>query len=70
MSRQYNDTVKGLAGKQGLAGKVERFNLLSNKVSKTMPKLEPSHVDVEHERLELVAEPVQSAKVEDAANGK
>lgn len=70
VSRQYNDTVKGLAGKQGLAGKVERFNLLSNKVSKTMPKLEPSHVDVEHERLELVAEPVQSAKVEDAANGK
>lgn len=70
VSRQYNDTVKGLAGKQGLAGKVERFNLLSNKVSKTMPKLEPSHIDVEHERLELVAEPIHSPKLEETAEVK
>ena len=58
VSNQYNDTVKGLAGKQGLVGKVERFERLSNKVSKTMPQLEPNHSDFEHERLELVAEPV------------
>ncbi|MDB2374483.1 DNA recombination protein RmuC [Psychrosphaera haliotis] len=58
VSNQYNETVKGLAGKQGLAGKVERFNQLSNKVTKTMPQIEPNHSDFEHERLELVAEPM------------
>lgn len=59
VSNQYNDTVKGLAGKQGLAGKVERFSQLSAKVSKTMPQLEPSHADIEHEKLELIAEKVE-----------
>lgn len=59
VSNQYNDTVKGLAGKQGLAGKVERFSRLSNKVTKSMPQLEASHADVEHDRLELVAEKVE-----------
>ena len=58
VSNQYNDTVKGLAGKQGLAGKVERFTQLSHKVTKTMPALEPNHVDVEHEKLELIAEAI------------
>ena len=57
VSNQYNDTVKGLAGKQGLAGKVERFSMLSSKVNKNMPQLEASHDDIEHERLELLAEP-------------
>ena len=57
VSNQYNDTVKGLAGKQGLAGKVERFSMLSSKVNKSMPQLEASLDDIEHERLELVAEP-------------
>lgn len=60
VSNQYNDTVKGLAGKQGLAGKVERFARISQKVTKTMPQLEPNHVDVEHERLELIAEAVET----------
>ena len=63
VSNQYNDTVKGLAGKQGLAGKVERFTQLSHKVTKTMPQLEPNHVDVEHERLELIAEAVNESPV-------
>jgi len=62
VSNQYNDTVKGLAGKQGLVGKVERFERLSNKVSKSMPQLEPNHSDIEHERLELVAEQVDQAQ--------
>ena len=60
VSNQYNDTVKGLAGKQGLAGKVERFARVSQKVTKTMPQLEPNHVDVEHERLELIAEAIDT----------
>ena len=64
VSNQYNDTVKGLAGKQGLAGKVERFSMLSSKVSKTMPQLEASHNDIEHERLELLAEPATEEKEE------
>jgi DNA recombination protein RmuC len=62
VSNQYNDTVKGLAGKQGLAGKVERFSHLSNKVTKSMPQLEASHADVEFDRLELVAEKVETTK--------
>lgn len=62
VSNQYNDTVKGLAGKQGLAGKVERFSMLSNKVSKSMPQLEATHQDLEHERLELIAEKVEQSE--------
>jgi DNA recombination protein RmuC len=71
VSNQYNDTVKGLAGKQGLAGKVERFSELSAKVSKSMPQLEPMHADLEHEKLDLVAERVQAieAKQEQTTKG-
>ncbi|MDX1452548.1 MAG: DNA recombination protein RmuC [Oleiphilaceae bacterium] len=53
-NRQYNQTVVALAGQQGLHGKVERFNQLSSKVTKTMPELEPIHSDLELERLEVV----------------
>ncbi|MDH1560731.1 DNA recombination protein RmuC [Pseudomonas chengduensis] len=56
VSNHYNDTVKALAGKQGLYGKVERFNKLSAKVSKTLPALEPAHMDFESERLALIVE--------------
>lgn len=55
-SNHYNETVKALAGKQGLYGKVERFNKLSAKVSKTLPALEPAHMDFESERLSLIVE--------------
>jgi len=58
VSNHYNSTVKALAGQQGLHGKVERFSQLSAKVSKTMPQLEPSHVDFETERLSLIVEPI------------
>ena len=57
-SNHYNTTVKALVGQQGLHGKVERFNQLSSKVSKTMPALDATHIDFETERLTLVAEPV------------
>lgn len=53
-SKHYNNTVVALAGQQGLHGKVERFNKLSNKVTRTMPELEPMHLDVETERLEVI----------------
>lgn len=51
----YNDTVKGLAGKQGLRGKVERFQQLSTRANKAMVSLEPLHDDIENERLEFAA---------------
>jgi DNA recombination protein RmuC len=52
----YNDTVKGLAGKQGLRGKVERFQQLSTRANKSMVELEPLHDDIESERLEFAAD--------------
>lgn len=61
VSNHYNDTVKALAGKQGLYGKVERFNKLSTKVSKTLPALEPIHMDFESERLSLIVEALDEA---------
>ncbi|VEG89830.1 DNA recombination protein RmuC [Legionella spiritensis] len=66
-SNHYNSTVKALMGQQGLYGKVDRFNQLSAKVSKTLPKLEPTHMDFETERLSLIVEPIieEPVKVED-----
>jgi DNA recombination protein RmuC len=61
VSNHYNETVKALAGKQGLYGKVERFNKLSAKVSKTLPALEPAHMDFESERLSLIVEAIDEA---------
>lgn len=58
VSKHYNSTVTALAGQQGLYGKVERFNQLSVKVSKTLPQLEPAHMDFETERLGMIVEPI------------
>jgi DNA recombination protein RmuC len=58
-SNHYNLTLTAIAGRQGLHGKVERFNQLSNKVSKSMPELEPLHNDLNHETVELVAEAIE-----------
>jgi DNA recombination protein RmuC len=57
-STHYNNTVKALAGQQGLHGKVERFNKLSAKVSKSLPALEPAHMDFETERLSMIVEAI------------
>ena len=51
-NNHYNDTVKGLVGKQGLHGKVERFQQLSGKASKEMARLDAIHGDIENDRLE------------------
>lgn len=59
VSNHYNNTVKALAGQQGLYGKVERFSQLSAKVSKSLPHLEATHVDFESERLALIVEPIE-----------
>jgi DNA recombination protein RmuC len=57
-SNTYNDALKAIVGRQGLHGKVERFEALSNKVSKSMPELEPLHNDLNHETVELIAEAI------------
>jgi DNA recombination protein RmuC len=54
-NNHYNDTVKGLVGKQGLHGKVERFQQLSTRANKEMAALEPIHDDIENDRLEPLA---------------
>ena len=53
-NNHYNDTVRGLAGQQGLYGKIERFQQLSTKANKEMTALEPIHADIENDRLEGV----------------
>ncbi len=53
-SKHYNSAVTAVAGQQGLHGKVERFNKLSSKVTKSMPDLEPMHLDIESDRLEAI----------------
>ncbi len=55
-SNHYNNTVTALVGKQGLHGKVERFQRLSAKASKELPPLEPVHLDLESDRLTLVVD--------------
>ena len=60
-NNHYNDTVRGLAGQQGLYGKIERFQQLSTKANKEMTALEPIHADIETDRLEnLSPEPEQA----------
>jgi len=51
-NNHYNDTVRGLAGQQGLYGKIERFQQLSTRANKEMAALEPIHADIENDRLE------------------
>ena len=63
VSNHYNSTVKALAGQQGLYGKVERFNQLSTKVSKSLPHLEPIQRDYETERLSLIVEAIEDTEI-------
>ncbi len=57
-SNHYNDTVTSLVGRQGLHGKVERFNQLSAKASKTMPKLEHIHNELREPESNLLVTPL------------
>lgn len=60
-SNHYNSAITALAGQQGLYGKIERFSQLSAKVSKTLPALEPVHVDFQNERLSLIVEALEES---------
>ncbi|QIM64027.1 DNA recombination protein RmuC [Frederiksenia canicola] len=55
-SNQYNQTVTALVGRQGLVGKVERFQQLSNKASQVLPRVELLETDWDTNRLQLIAE--------------
>lgn len=50
-SNQYNDTVVAFAGKQGIIGKAERFQKLSNRANKSMPELEMVQSDGDRAHL-------------------
>lgn len=54
----YNKLVTGLVGNQGLAGKVERFSLLSNKAKKQMAEPERLTLGGDDSRLQLEAKPL------------
>lgn len=55
-ANHYNSTVISLSGKQGLAGKVDRFQQLSTATSKNMPTLDPLHLDIDTGRLAFGAD--------------
>ncbi len=55
-NNHYNDAVRGLAGQQGLYGKIERFQQLSTKANKELIALEPIHADIENDRLDGATE--------------
>lgn len=55
-SNQYNQTVTALVGKQGLLGKVERFQQLSNKASQNVPQVELLETDWDTAKLTVIAE--------------
>ncbi len=60
-NNHYNETITGLVGKQGLHGKIERFQQLSSRANKEMATLEPIHDEIENDRLDSVANNAESA---------
>lgn len=58
VGNHYNKAVVALAGKQGLFGKVEKFEKISTKISKALPDIEPRDFELETGRLDLVLEPI------------
>ena len=60
-SKKYNDTVTALTGRQGLQGKVERFQSLSAKATREFPEdLRP--IATENDRLQLLDENSSDSK--------
>lgn len=52
-TQKYNEAVRAVQGKQGLIGKVARFQTLSKKANKTFPKaLAPIDPEIEHMAVE------------------
>ena len=56
-NKRYNEAVTSLVGRQGLHGKVERFQSLSTKISKSFPdNLKPLPESTDAEQLKGVLE--------------
>lgn len=53
-NNHYNQTVTSLVGKQGLLGKVERFQQLSAKAAQTVPQVEMIENDLETAKLNVL----------------
>ena len=60
-ANKYNDAVKAVQGKQGLVGKVARFQSLSKRANKSFPEaLSPIDPEIDTGRLEELQDPEQS----------
>lgn len=58
VANHYNETVKAMVGRQGIYGKVQGFQRISAVVKKEFKGLEPLHLDMATERLQMLAEPL------------
>ena len=59
-NNHYNETVTGLVGKQGLYGKIERFQQVSTRANKEMVALEAIHDEIETDRLGSTVDETES----------
>lgn len=60
VNKQYNDVVTAISGKQGLHGKVEHFQEISDKIKKQMPEIQEISVDYEIKKLDIQRLPQKS----------
>lgn len=70
-TKRYNETVKSLVGRQGLHGKVDRFQSLSTRVTKTFPDgldVLPDQTDASH--LSLATDKSEEAKTKPKGGGE
>ena len=66
-TNKYNDAVKAVQGKQGLAGKVARFQTLSKRANKTFPEtLSPIEPELEVMRVDELHDGKQTQLPEDS----
>lgn len=52
----YNETVRALAGNQGLHGKLERFKNVAGNITRQFPNLEPSYEDIDVTKLQAAVD--------------
>lgn len=70
-TKRYNETVKSLVGRQGLHGKVDRFQSLSTRVTKAFPDgldVLPDHTDASH--LSLATDKSEETKTKPKGGGE
>lgn len=66
VAEHYNKTVTAVVGRQGIYGKVQGFQRISAVVKKEFKGLEPLHLDVATERLQMLAEPIPEPPEQDS----